>query len=482
MASPAVPSLSASATSRTRKRTTLSLSRKLEIVSFAEKTSNSAAAKKFGVTRQQIIIWRKSKTALEAGKGTKKRLDGAGRKQLFSILNDRVRDWILEKREKRQCVSRRLILLEAKKIASEMEKSGEMPSGTRTFSGSLGWLEKFLRRNQFSLRVPTTTCQRPPVDSAPKLVDFVLFIRSQREQHQYAQSNIFACDETAVWLDPTGRRCVTHRGARDVTVTTLGHEKVHITVMLCAKADGSKCKPFVLLPRKRPVPEIVQKFSGKLVLNWAGRVWMDNSLTEEFLRRIIGPLSFGKRLLIWDAFRCHLSRETKAGIAELNVHQAVVPGGCTKYVQAPDVCWNQPFKAAITQSHEDWMASGENREYTRSGNPKPPPMMVYLQWVCDAWDQLPTDLIKGSFKACGITNAVDGSEDNLIHCFKPHGPIPEGLALLKEKSAVAEAPAVEPEDEYDESVGVLQEIEIVEAVAVNESDSESSTADDDDDE
>ena len=54
-------------------------------------------------------------------------------------------------------------------------------------------------------------------------------------------------------------------------VQTLGHEKVHITVMLCARANGTKCRPFVLLNRKRPVPAVVQKFSGRLVLSWAGR-------------------------------------------------------------------------------------------------------------------------------------------------------------------------------------------------------------------
>jgi hypothetical protein len=258
-----------------------------------------------------------------------------------------------------------LILLQAVKVAEELVAAGVLKKDS--FRGSLGWLDKFLRRNKFSLRVPTTACQKPPADYIPKIVDFTLFIRKQRKENVYPEGHIFTCDETAVWLNPLGKHCVTQRGAKDVTVQTLGHEKLHITVMLCASLNGTKCKPYVLLPRKRPVQSITHKFSGKLILNWAGKVWMDKQSAEDFIRRALGPLSFGKRLLIWDAFRCHLSNETKAVLKELKVHQAIVPGGCTKYIQAPDVCWNKPFKAAIAKLHEDWMLSGV-KEYTSGGN------------------------------------------------------------------------------------------------------------------
>ena len=372
-------------------------------------------------------------------------------------------------------VSRRLIRLHAKKIAKEIPECAG-------FLASLGWLDKFLKRNGLTLRATTTTCRRPPVDSIEKIVKFILFIRKQFQEHNYSASNMFACDEMAAWLDPVGKRCIERRGARDVTVQTLGHEKVHITVMVCARANGTKCKPFVLLIRKRPVPAVVQKCSGRLVLSWAGRVWMDNSLTEDFLRRVLGPLAFGKRLLVWDSFKCHLSEETKAVLAELKAHNAVVPGGCTKYVQAPDI-WNQPFKAAITRFHEDWMADGSGIELTRGGNPRPPPMAIYLQWVVDAWDGLSPDLIRNSFKSCGITNKADGTEDDLIHCFKPDGPIPEGLAQLKAQAAtVVEPPVLEPEDWHADEEEVMMALEEVAAVGGNDdSDSEDSSEEEMDD-
>lgn len=103
--------------------------------------------------------------------------------------------------------------------------------------------------------------------------------------------------------------------------------------MLTAKDDGYKCLPFVLLPRKRADATIVEKFKNKLILAWAGKTWMDDDLTSEYLKRVMGNTIFGKRLLVWDSFRCHISKTTKQMIKNLNIETAVIPGDCTKFVQ-----------------------------------------------------------------------------------------------------------------------------------------------------
>lgn len=97
---------------------------------------------------------------------------------------------------------------------------------------------------------------------------------------------MYACDETSVWLDPTGGNCITEKGSKTVNVLTTGHEKVRVTVILTGRADGYKLPPFVLLPRKKPVAEIVKRFKNKLVLCWCGRTWMDNVLTTKYLEEV----------------------------------------------------------------------------------------------------------------------------------------------------------------------------------------------------
>ncbi|KAL3093160.1 hypothetical protein niasHT_022610 [Heterodera trifolii] len=127
----------------------------------------------------------------------------------------------------------------------------------------------------------------------------------------FSYTHVYAVDETAVWLDSGGGTCVAEKGSKTVTVLNTGHEKARVTVLLTARSDGTKMRPFVLLPRKRPVPNIIDRFRKTLVLSWCGRTWMDNDLTTEYLEKIFGNFHFGARLLVWDSFRCHISEDTK---------------------------------------------------------------------------------------------------------------------------------------------------------------------------
>ena len=91
-------------------------------------------------------------------------------------------------------------------------------------------------------------------------------------------------------------------------------------VLLLHSPPKLRCLPFVLLNRKRVIKEIVDTFRGKLNLCWAGRIWMDDALTETYLRQTIGPHLFQKRLLVWDSFRCHISDKTKNVLSLLYIY------------------------------------------------------------------------------------------------------------------------------------------------------------------
>ena len=95
-------------------------------------------------------------------------------------------------------------------------------------------------------------------------------------------------------------------------------------------------------------------------------------------------LSFGGRLLAWDSFSCHIMDSVKDKVKENNTDMVVVPGGCTKYIQAPDVCWNAPFKVLVTERYDEWMAEG-SQEYTAEGNLKAPPRRKIMEWILEAW-------------------------------------------------------------------------------------------------
>ena len=54
---------------------------------------------------------------------------------------------------------------------------------------------------------------------------------------------------------------------------------------------------------------------------------------------------------------------------------------------------------------------------TKAGNLKEPSLFDICTWICRAWAKVSVDIITKSFKICGISSAVDGSEDRMIDCF-----------------------------------------------------------------
>ena len=59
----------------------------------------------------------------------------------------------------------------------------------------------------------------------------------------------------------------------------------------------------------------------------------------------------------------------KEALNSAKVHMAIIPGGCTKHIQAPDVSWKKPYKTYITEKYDQWLAEGLH-EFTEAGNIK----------------------------------------------------------------------------------------------------------------
>ena len=70
--------------------------------------------------------------------------------------------------------------------------------------------------------------------------------------------------------------------------------------------------------------------------------------------------------------KCHITDSIKKELAQAKIDPVIVPGGCTEYIQAPDVAWNKPFKAKVTEKYDAWMADGAH-SFTAAGNMRGPP-------------------------------------------------------------------------------------------------------------
>jgi len=93
-------------------------------------------------------------------------------------------------------------------------------------------------------------------------------------------------------------------------------------------------------------------------------------------------------LLAWDAFRCHLTPRVNDILNRAKVDSVIIPGGCTKFIQAPDVSWNKPMKEYLREMYDNWLAESEH-EMTAHGNMKGPSRQQMIAGVLEAWKKLP---------------------------------------------------------------------------------------------
>ena len=373
-------------------------------------------------------------------KGDKRaRLDGGGRRPELLEMEEELMTWVLERRSNRLHVSRKLIMQKALSFKEDPRFDVD-----RSFVASRGWLEKFMQRNGLSLRRRTTEAQKDPDQLVDKLVSYILNARRLFRLHQYTPADVISMDETAVWCDMLSSTTVDKVGTKTISMKTTGHEKLKVSVCLAAKGDGTKLKPLIVFKGAVKESKLLDaEFKACCRVTSSSNAWMNEELTELWVDNILGSFSFRRRLLSWDTFSCHFTDKIKTKLSKNKVDVALVPGGCTKYIQPPDISWNKPFKQFVTEQYDRWMAEGVHA-LTAAGNMKAPPRRKIVAWILDAWRQLEKEVIIKSFRCRGLCISADGSEDDEIHCFKINQPCEKGKERLKLLMGTLDETTVDP--------------------------------------
>jgi len=85
----------------------------------------------------------------------------------------------------------------------------------------------------------------------PKLTSYLMYVRSLRLKTNFPLDMIGAMDETPVWLDMEADTTLDFIGKKSNSLKTTGHERSRVTVVLAAKAEGTKLPPFIVFNGKR---------------------------------------------------------------------------------------------------------------------------------------------------------------------------------------------------------------------------------------
>ena len=113
-----------------------------------------------------------------------------------------------------------------------------------------------------------------------------------------------------------------------------------------------------------------------------------------------------QRLLVLDEYKAHKSQAVRETAKGKKTDIVYVPGGCTSLAQPLDVSVNKPFNVRIRQLWEQW-AFDNLRGTSRVHH-------IRQDWIPQSWTLIDAGLIVKSFLRCGISNAMDGSQDDEV--------------------------------------------------------------------
>ena len=216
--------------------------------------------------------------------------------------------------------------------------------------------------------------------------------------------------ETPMHFELPSNRTLEFSGSRTVAVKSCGAEKRSFTVVLAVAADGAKVPPKVIFKGVRTPRDLVVPHPLRVSFHKKG--WMDEQGIREWIRQSLPRAE--RSLLVWDSFRAHLTDSVKDDLKQRNIDVAVIPGGLTPVVQPLDKCLNKPFKDNVRRKYLAWMTLGPF-EFTPAGKKKAPSRNLVLRWIKEAWAEIPQEMVVKSFKTCGISNALDGTEDDVVY-------------------------------------------------------------------
>ncbi|GES98726.1 pogo transposable element with KRAB domain isoform X2 [Rhizophagus clarus] len=286
-----------------------------------------------------------------------------GTAKKFNIQPKQLRDWsnkkgtllttaphISEKRANGNAITRKIITNKTILLSKSPEFLANNP-GNAGFKFSPKWLDGFLGKYDLSEHCRTTVVQQLPSDLIEKQNIFLSYVMYLRIHNKYELKYIGNMDETPMWFDLPSNTTINQKGAKMVNIRMTDYEQSSFTVILACMAD--------------------------------------------------------------DSFRGHIVDSVKNRLVKKNTNMAVIFGGCTSKLQPLDVVINKNFKSKVRDRYNNWMISNIHA-FTLTGKIKRPSYSTVTTWVKESWDEISEDLIQRSFKSCGISTNLDGSEDDCI--------------------------------------------------------------------
>jgi hypothetical protein len=397
---------------------------KHKVIQCAEEKGNRKDTAIFGADESNVRLWQKHKTAISKCEASRRKCTVPKKGQLPET-DDAVFTFFQERRKIGLSVSCDLLREEAIKATSLNIRRSR-------FKASKGWAIRFMRQMGLALQ-HRTICQKFPKNLEQELLNYQRYITNLRKTKNFLMGQIANANKTAIYLDMPTNYTLEKKGVKEVLLKTTGCKKLHLTVMLAATADWRKLPPLLILKRKT-LPKL-EVFPKDVIVRAQQKGWMTEELMLERLKIVWSrrPEAFLNQpsMPVLDAFKGHVTDSMKDQLYKMKTDLVVIPGGMTSMLQQMGVSINKLLKDRLRQQYLTWIMDPAC-ELTETEKIKCAAPSEVARWVSAVWKAIPESIIISSFKKCCLSNALDGSKNDIVW----EDDVEDGRTMLKIKMIV----------------------------------------------
>ena len=404
------------------KRKSYTRETKLKVVEsyYARRKNLYQTCKHYGLNTKTVMRWIKDEEKIRQSKKGSKHSEH-DRRAMYPDVEERLYSEYRALRKKGLKVKGWWFRTKAKQIFEELH-----PDETFQFSNT--WFTGFKTRSRISQCRGTNTCQKEPADKKEAIRGFHRAIRNEAKSGdsvgqigKFELKQIANVDQTPLPFTFTGGTTYDDTGATTVWVRggASGLDKRQCTAQLTLFADGEpRVKPLLIFRGKGKRIAFREKlrYDRRVHVAFQENAWCDEPTMDMWVRQLWRPACNGDMLLVLDVHKAQKTDAILEALDSCKTAPVYVPPGTTSLIQPVDVVFNKPFKARVEKLATEHMQQNLDA-YVRGEISASERRILFTKWVGEALETLSADkeMIIRSFKKCGISVAVDGSEDTEIN-------------------------------------------------------------------
>jgi hypothetical protein len=300
----------------------------------------------------------------KGGKGKKrKRIDGAGAKLTYYDLDQHLIKWY---RSKRGSGQESVDTPKEKVTFKAMIRQGQrFCAANQNEEPSKKWYTRFLKRHRLSLQKPVRRQKITLSEAHLKIEKFHCFLRRSSQLGPqrgamgcFIESDVCNMDESPLnlWGDQS-KRCINDINTKNEIEGQLD-DKRFATIILCVFPEGNnRIKPVLLFRGTGSVAASEEKhYSPAVKAFFTPKAFINTPTMEKYMNWWLKNVEDGNRkLFITDSCTSHLNDDLKLRMRNKGVSIAVIPTGCTQYIQLLDVNVFSTFKNNYYDCAEEFL-------------------------------------------------------------------------------------------------------------------------------